>query len=433
MDANGSVDVVSTYIRRILDDQLDALFPQLAAIAIEGPKGVGKTATAGRRAATTLALDRPVQQELLAADPGRLERLDGPILLDEWQRYPPSWDLVRRSVDANPAGGRFLLAGSATPPEGATHSGAGRIVRLRLRPLSLAERAIAEPTVSLGELLTSDSPPIVGDSMIDLSQYVDEIVASGFPAIRTLPERARRLQLNGYIARLVDTEFAEQGHRVARPATLRAWLRAYAAATATNASYDKIMEAATPGDADKPAKTTVAAYRNVLERLWLLDPVPGWLPGTIHFNRLAQAPKHHLADPALAARLLGAGPRALLSDSVRDVPAVRGSLLVGALFESLATLCVRVYADNADATVHHLRTRNGDREIDLVVEGQDGRVVAIEVKLAPEVGEADVRHLRWLRSTAPELVADLVVLTTGPHAYRRADGIAVVPLALLGP
>ena len=111
----------------------------------------------------------------------------------------------------------------------------------------------------------------------------------------------------------------------------------------------------------------------------------------------------------------------MLSDSVRDVPTVRGSLLVGALFESLATLCVRVYADNADASVHHLRTRNGDREIDLVVEGQDGRVVAIEVKLAPEVGEADVRHLRWLRSTAPELVADLVVLTTG-----RADVPGVV-------
>ena len=115
------------------------------------------------------------------------------------------------------------------------------------------------------------------------------------------------------------------------------------------------------------------------------------------------------------------------------MPAVRDSLLLGALFESLATLCVRVYADNADATVHHLRTRNGDREIDLVVEGQDGRVVAIAVRLAPEVSEADVRHLRWLRSTAPELVADLGVLTTGPTAYRRADGIAVVPLALLGP
>jgi uncharacterized protein len=422
------------YQRRILDDDLDELMPELAAIAIEGAKGVGKSATAARRSKTTLHLDESDDRQSLQAFPARFESDAPPILLDEWQRYPPSWDLVRRSVDVNSAGGRFLLTGSATPVEGPMHSGAGRIVRLRMRPLSLAERQLQpNEVVSLGDLLTGERNPLTGESPMTVEDYAGEILASGLPGLRGLGERARNMQLDGYLERIFDVEFADQGHRVRRPATLKGWLSAYAAATATTMKYNAILDAATPGLSDKPSRATTLVYRDVLERLWLLDSLPGWLPTWNQVVRLAQGPKHHLADPAFAARLLGVTYRGLLTNEVQGVAQIRDGLLLGGLFESLVTLSVRVYAQRRSATVHHLRTANGDHEVDLIVEGEDRRVVAIETKLSASVEDHDVRHLHWLLKTGGSRIADAIVVTTGKYAYRRPDGIGVVPAALLAP
>jgi uncharacterized protein len=425
---------MSGYERRIIDDELDELLPQLPAIAIEGPKGVGKTETAKQRAATVLRLDEPAEASLLDADPQRLERERTPILIDEWQRFPRSWDLVRRSVDENRSGGRFLLTGSAAPSMPPTHSGAARIVRLRLRPLSLAERGLLDrPTVSLRELLNGNTPTINGTATMELADYTEEILASGFPAIRGFAGRARLLQLDSYLARIVDTDLHEAGVKVRRPALFKGWLAAYAAASSTTTAYSTILDAATPGDADKPAKATTIGYREALTRMWILDPVPGWIPERNLLTRLAQAPKHHLADPALAARLLGATATGLLRNTVSTGIAPADGVLLGALFESLVTLSIRVYAQPLDATVHHLRTQNGDHEVDLIVEGTDRRVVALEVKLAADVTNNDVRHLIWLRKRLGDRLADAVVITTGHHAYRRPDGIAVIPASLLRP
>jgi predicted AAA+ superfamily ATPase len=424
------------YRRRVIDDDLDELAPALPAVALDGPKGVGKTTTALQRAATIIALDDPAQRELLQADPARLDRESPPVLLDEWQRLPQVWDQVRRSVDADPTGGRFLLTGSAAPVEAPVHSGAGRIVTLRMRPLSLAERQISTPTVSLRNMLAADSRNISGTSQIDLPGYVEEIVASGLPAIRPLPARARATALDGYLTAIVQREFADQGHPVRRPPALHAWLTAYAAATSTVTSYASILDAATPGESEKPARATVEAYRHVLTALWLLDPVPGWVPSAAPLSRLKRTPKHHLADPALAARLLAATPRSLLATGGApgdvSVPGRDGTLL-GALFESLVAQSLRTYAQSTEAAVYHLRTQNGDREVDFVVEGDDRRVVAFEVKLSGAVNDHDVRHLLWLRKILGDRVADAAIITTGAHAYRRTDGIAVVPAALLGP
>lgn len=268
---------------------------------------------------------------------------------------------------------------------------------------------------------------------MELADYTEEILASGFPAIRGATGRGRVLQLDSYLDRLVASDLDEAGVRVRRPALLKGWLAAYAAASSTSASYSTILDAATPGDADKPSKPTTIAYREALTRMWLLDPIPGWIPAGNLLNRLAQAPKHHLADPALAARLLGATASGLLRNTVSTGLAPADGVLLGALFESLVSLSVRVYAQPLDATVHHLRTQNGDHEVDLIVEGADRRVVALEVKLAADVTNQDVRHLVWLRERLGERLADAAVITTGRHAYRRPDGIAVIPASLLGP
>lgn len=419
------------YRRRLVDDQLDALLPELAAVAIEGARGVGKTETARRRAATVVELDNGEQLEIARADPQGLIAKRRPLLLDEWQLLPDVWNLVRRAVDRDRTGGQFLLTGSSRPVTDArVHSGAGRIVRLLLRPLALCERGVVEPTVSLGSLLEGGRPRVAGESGFLLADYVREIATSGLPGLRSLDSRARSLELRSYLDRAVDHELVEVGQRVRRPQALRSWLAAYAAATATTTSYNKILEAATPGEPDRPARQTVAGYRDALERMWLLDPLPAWLPAFTPLKRLAQAPKHHLVDPALAAVLLNVSEDSLLQGGGRLVG--RHATLLGALFESLATLTVRAIAAAREMDTYHFRDRDGSREIDLIVERPDHDVLAIEVKLAATVTDADVRHLAWLRDRLGERVVDAMVLSTGRAAYRRQDGIAVVPLALLG-
>lgn len=398
--------------------------PYAAAIAIDGPKGVGKTGTASRRATTVWLLDDPAQREVVEADPTLSSSPRGAVLLDEWQRLPQVWDSVRRQVDAGAPPGRFLLTGSATPVDArGTHSGAGRILSLRMRPMALHERGGAEPTVSLRSLL-SGSQDVGGQTALTVQDYARAIESSGLPGLMGTATRVRRPLLDSYLHRVIDRDLPDMGVEVRRPETLRRWLAAYAAASSTTTSYSRLLDMTTGGDGSQPAKTTTIAYRDHLTRLWLLDPVPGWIPANSAISRLQQAPKHQLADPGLALRLLDLSAQGLLGPA--------GAHLAGPLFESLVTLGVRVAAQAAEAKVFHLRTNAGEREVDLVVEGLDGRVLGIEVKLSPSVTDADVRHLLWLREKIPDRVADLVVVTTGTTAYRRRDGVAVVPLALLG-
>ncbi|HSK50270.1 MAG TPA: DUF4143 domain-containing protein [Solirubrobacterales bacterium] len=419
------------YLPRIVDPELDELIAGLPAVAIEGAKAVGKTATALRRAASVHRLDNGAERSVLAADMSLLLRGEHPILIDEWQLLPEAFDRVRRAVDEGATPGSFLLTGSASPLAPPTHSGAGRIVRLRLRPLTLAERGIEQPAVSVKALL-GGGKRVEGSTEVDLQGYVEEIVSSGFPAIRGLSPQLRRVQLDGYLDRVVDRDVGDVGRKVRRPAMLRRWMAAYAAATATTASFEKIRGAASGGRHEAPSRVTAQPYREALERLWILDPVPAWLPTRSRLSRLSSPPKHHLADPALAARLLDVDGDALLGGWVAAGALAREGPLLGALFESLVTLCVRVYAERSEARVGHLRTWSGDREVDLILE-RGGRVVALEVKLGQVVDDRDVRHLLWLREELGDDLLDAIVVNSGPVAYRRPDGIAVVPLALLGP
>ncbi|MBS1848187.1 MAG: ATP-binding protein, partial [Actinobacteria bacterium] len=397
-----------------------------SAIALDGPKGVGKTNTAQRRTQTTVRLDNAAEREIIAADfPLATLPPRGTVLLDEWQQLPQVWDSVRRQVDAGAAPGRFLLTGSATPRDGAgTHSGAGRILSLRMRPMGLHERGDVTPTVSLRALLAGDAD-IGGSATFGLRDYAAAIVDSGFPGIMRQGPRVRRAQLDAYLLRIIDRDLPDAGFAVRRPETLRRWLTAYAAASSTTTAYSRLLDATTGGDGGQPTKVTTASYRDHLSRIWIVDPVAGWLPSNSPIRRAQLAPKHQLADPALAARLLGITAEGLLS--------APGAHMAGPLFESLVTLGVRTMAQAAEARVSHMRLNGGEHEIDLVIEGDAGQILGLEVKLSPTVSAADVRHLLWLRRQMPRRVVDLAVVTTGTTAYRREDGVAVIPLALLGP
>lgn len=421
------------YLTRVVEQELDELMPDVAAISLEGPKAVGKTATAIRRATTIFRLDDPAHLEIVVARPERL--IEGPptTLIDEWPRYRPSWDLVRRAVDDDRTPGRFLLTGSASEDAVALHSGAGRIVSLRMRPMALVERGVGVPTVSLAGLLGGRAE-VQGTTDINLEDYVAEILASGFPGLRGLSERGVRAELDGYVSRIVEKDFAMMGRQVRNPAALRRWMTAYAAATSTTASSATIRRAAGDAGGLAPSRPTAVPYDQILRNLWVVDPLPAWYPARKSaLSRIVGQEKHHLADPALAARLLNASAEALLAGREVGPSIPRTGTLLGSLFESLAALSVRVFAQAIEARVYHYRTKGGEREIDLVVEGPDLRVLPIEVKLTATVADGDGRHLKALKRDLGDEIIDLVILTTGTEAYRRKDGVAVVPLALLGP
>lgn len=426
-----TVEFATDYVRRLVDHELDSLLPHLPAVLLDGPKGVGKTSTAQQRAKTVRELDDPAALSILRADPHLIETDPPPVLIDEWQRLPAVFDVVRRSVDANPVGGRFILTGSAIPV-GRTHGGAGRITTIRMRPLTLHERRDLQPSVSFAAL-AAGSAKVAGKSHFGLIDYVEEIEAGGFPGLRGLPTRALNRRLDGYIDRIIEHDLEEAGRPVRRPATVRAWLTAYAASVGTTASWEKIRNAATPGTETKPAKTTVLPYIELLTQLRILDPVEAWQPSRNHLKTLTQAPVHHLADPALAVRLVRSSASRLTTGSGPQEVVPRDGTYLGALFESLVTQSVRVYTQRIDGRVYHLRTWAGRHEIDLVIELDDG-IIALEVKMGNQVDDDDTRHLRWLREELGDELIDAAVIYTGPEAYRRKqDGIAVIPLALLGP
>ena len=426
--------MVVTYTRRVIDTELDELMPDLAAKALEGAKGVGKTATAERRAKIVMRMDDPDAAEIVRVGGQRVvESADKPLLIDKLQRLPEVWDRVRRAVDADTAGGQFLLTGSAAS-EAEVHSGAGRIISLRMRPLSIAERGIEEQTVSLNELLDGGRRPLAGSTGIGLSDYIREIVSSGFPGVRALPERARSAQLDSYLQRIVDRDLREEGLTVRRPQQLRRWLAAYAAATASTATWETISRAASPGEGGSiPSRASTLGYRDALSRLGLLDPLPSWTPAGNEFGRLGCADKHFLSDPALTVRLLDLDASRLVSGAAIGVLGPQDKTMLGRLFEALVVQSVLTYAQASGAMASHYRERSGKREIDVIVKRHDGAHLALEVKLANRVEDRDVKHLLWARQTLGPRLADAAIIYTGAIAYRRPDGVAVVPLSLLGP
>ena len=294
---------------------------------------------------------------------------------------------------------------------------------------SVPERGL-KPSVSLGSLLDGDMD-VSGHTPLALTAYVDAILAPGLPGLRHLSGRPLKVALDGYLDRVVDRDMAEAGLKVRRPEAVRGWLRAYAAAVSTVTSAEKIRRAATQGDGSGSPRSTTQPHVETLTALRLLDGVPAWSPGNHHLRRLTQGPKHHLADPALAASLVGHSRDKLLGGSTSPLGGNRAYL--GQLFESLATLSVRVFAQRRDATVFHVRTRDAVHEVDLLLERDDGRALAIEIKLSATVTDHDVRHLHWLGDKIGDQLIGKVVLTTGADAFQRADNVAVVPLALLGP
>jgi uncharacterized protein len=421
------------YLPRIVEAELQRLIAVLPALVVEGARGVGKTTTVTRWAGTVHGLEDPRERSYVQGNPSRLLEGAKPVLIDEWLLEPLAWGMVSETVATNARPGRFLLTSSVQPAWLGASPRVAEIPSLRMRPLALAERGVITPTMSLGALLKDPGVPVEGETGWTMEDYAREIVASGLPALRDLSDAQRSEQLGDYVARLIDRDVQARGRLVRNPAALRRLLIAYAAASSMPISLETIRDAAANGPGGMPARTMAIPFCEALERLLIVDPVPAWLPWREGATPEQTPAKHQLADPALAALLLGLDLDRLLGVGLVDTRYASIKMLLTALFESLVTLSLRVYAQAAGASVTHLHTVAGWPEIDLIVDDLDGHVLAIMVEPERDVSRESTRPLLELADRIGDVLADMIVITAGPRAYRREDGIAVVPAALLGP
>jgi predicted AAA+ superfamily ATPase len=396
------------------------------AVVIEGPKACGKTATARQIAASEVRLDVDANaRQAVAVDPALV--LDGPTprLIDEWQIEPAIWNHVRRAVDDRSAPGQFILTASAVPADDITrHTGAGRITRLRMRPMSLFETSRSAGTVSLAELLAGQ-PARSADPGLTVSELAEEIAVGGWPGLRALALDQRLRAVRDYLDEIRRVDVSVVGGARRDPDRVGQLLRSLARNVATYAAATTLA-----GDAGGPdgalKDDTARRYLDALTRLMIVEDQPAWAPHLRSRYVLRSAAKRHFVDPSLAVAALRATPDSLL----RDLN------LLGFLFESLVVRDLRVYAQARDAQVLQYRDSNG-LEVDAIVQAADGRWAAFEIKLGPgqvDEGAASLsrfaRQIDTSKSGAPAVLG--VVVGTG-FGYVRDDGISVVPIGALGP
>lgn len=416
----------SGYIPRISDHSIAEALEAMPAIVIEGPKGCGKTWSGRNFARSEVLFDQDVNaRQSVSTAPGRILEGDEPRLLDEWQLAGEIWNQVRHACDEGHQTGRFILTGSAVPPDDITrHSGAGRIGRVRLRPMSLLESGESTGDVSLQTLLEGES---VATSRPDVSfeEVIDAVCRGGWPRNLGKSVRSAQILLRSYIGEICRTDISAVDGVVRDPDGVGRLLASFSRNVATLASFSKLAEEAS-GERGLN-RTTATEYIRSLERLFIVEDLPHWSTHLRSRATLLSSPKRHLADPSLAAAILGANSGRLLKDLKT----------LGFLFESLVVRDLRVYGQLSDATVYHYRD-SAKLEADAIVETRDGRWMAVEVKLGGEewIEEAAQSLLQLRNKVDTDRVgepAKLLIITATGYGYDRPDGTTVLPITALGP
>lgn len=415
------------YRPRIADAELSHRLTTIGAVLIEGPRACGKTATARHAAASEVLLDVDDEARRAAGlDPQLVLAGDAPRLIDEWQVEPRLWNHVRRAVDDRGLPGQFILTGSSVPTDDLTrHTGAGRISRLRMRPMALAESDDSTAQISLAGLLEG-TPARAGDPGHDLRQVARLVCRGGWPALVAMDPSETGTVLRDYLDDVCRVDASRVDGVERDPIRMRRLISALARGVATSVTLKTLRGDAGGGDGALDEKT-VRSYLSVLERLMVVENQPVWAPHLRSRSRLRATPSRHLVDPSLAAAALAADPEALL----RDLN------WFGLLFESLVVRDLRVYGQPRDAEVYVYS--DNTLEVDaIVVERGTGQWGAFEIKLGGrdliEQAAGSLQRFRARIDTAKvgEPACLGVIVATG-YGVRRPDGVDVIPIGALGP
>ena len=417
---------MTDYRSRVVESELRERMQATGALLIDGPKAVGKTSTAARVGATMLRMDVDrAARAALDIQPDQLFTMPTPIVFDEWQETPELWNLVRRAVDDHEGKGLYVLTGSSRPRDDARmHSGAGRIGRLRMRPMSLSETGHSSGEVSLRRLLDGETPEGRAETLT-VPSLLERIVVGGWPDLLDAGEREARTWLSDYRRTIAEVDVPGLGPR-RNPANIQRLLAALARAESTPLNRSALA-ADVGGSRGRVAAETLTSYLDALDRLMLIEPLPAWRPHMRSRTRLRTTPVHHFVDPSLGVSALGVG----VDDLMRDLEAA------GLQFESLVVRDLRIYSQRLGATLSSWRDSQTGAEVDVVLELPDGRWAGVEIKLgesAADTAAASLLHFAGkIDSARHGEPAALIVLTGGRFSYKRPDGVSVVPITALGP
>jgi predicted AAA+ superfamily ATPase len=414
------------YTKRIVDQELQDRLGAAGAVVLEGPKACGKTASAEQCAASSVSLDTDDEaRRAVEIDANLVLEGETPRLIDEWQVAPAIWNHIRRAIDRRGKRGQFILTGSAVPADDASrHTGAGRMARLRMRPMSLFETGHSTGTTSVRALLDGQIE-VSSRSSLTVADVTEQISRGGWPGHLDLTTPQALQATRDYLEEICRVDVSRLDNRTRDPQRVGNVLRSLARNVATYVSLSTLAaDAPSPGGTLKEA--TVQTYLDSLERLMVVENQPAWAPHLRSKSRIRGAPKRHFTDPSLAVAALRTTPTRLLQDLNA----------LGFLFESMVIRDLRIYAQAADAQVLQYRDNTG-LEIDAIVESADGRWAALEIKLGGEGIDEGARNLLKLAERVDTAKcgppAALAVVTASGYGYTRADGVSVVPVASLGP
>lgn len=417
------------YFPRIADKLLKNALESSGAVLIEGAKWCGKTRTASEIANSILYLQDPDNRDsnIQAASikPSLLLKGETPRLIDEWQVAPVLWDAVRHEIDKRGEEGQFILTGSATPLLDASisHTGTGRISRIKMRPMSLYESNESTGEVSLEKLFCGNFE-VDSISNLEVENIAYSIVRGGWPSSVIAKYGSAEKRAQDYVDAVINFDVSRVDGIEKSPSKVFALLRSLSRNIATEANYSILIKDMEGGEQESITRPTIQSYINVLQRLFVVEDLEAWNPSIRSATPLRTSPKRHFVDPSLATAVLGINHKKLLNDFST----------FGYLFESLCVRDLRVYAESFDGKVYHYRDKTG-LECDAVIVLRDGRWGAVEIKLGSNEFDKAAKNLKSLAeridTNKMNKPSFLMILTGTKFGYKREDGIVVVPIGCL--
>ncbi|MBO7453809.1 MAG: ATP-binding protein [Alphaproteobacteria bacterium] len=419
------------YRPRIADKILKEKLEGKGAVLIEGAKWCGKTTSASQIAKSILYMQDPekVKQNLELAEikPSKLLEGNTPRLIDEWQMAPQLWDAIRFSVDQRDAFGQFILTGSSVPADTSKvyHSGAGRITKMLMRPMSLFESEDSSGTVSLRKLFGGNLD-VDGTNSIDIEMLSFLICRGGWPKSLDCSEKVALQQAFDYYSVIVDTDISKVDNVHRNKGRAHRLMRAYARFIGSQATLQSISNDLQINEAQTISDDTISSYINALKRIFVIEDSSAWNPNLRSKTAIRSSDTRYFTDPSIGVVALGLGPQDLINDLNT----------MGLFFENLCIRDLKIYAESLNGNVYHYRDRTG-LECDAVVHLRNGLYGLIEIKLGGETRILEgIETLNKLESNidiskmkAPSF--KMVLTGTGSYAYKRPDGVLIVPIGCL--